>query len=142
VKVELGKTPANVRSFGLNEDLWNQLRNGNNYKFKMLPMPRGNFDFNFKEKRPRLGLEIQDTQDSSGVKIQSIVPGSPAEKAGLKKDDIITEMNGEKVKDVDNVMSEIHNAENKNDYKIKVLRNNKEMNFDVSIPRRLKTTKI
>ena len=142
-KVELGKSPANVQSFnGLNEDLLNQLGNGNNYNFRMLPMPRGNFDFNFNTDRPRLGLEIQDTEDSSGVKIQSVFPGSPSDKAGLKKDDIITEMNGEKVNDVDKVMSEIHNAKNKGEYKIKVLRDKKEMNFDVTVHLPLKKTNI
>ena len=142
-KVELGESPANVQSFnGLNEDLLNQLGNGNNYNFRMLPMPRGNFDFNFNGNHTRLGLEIQDTEDSSGVKIQSVLPGSPAEKAGLKKGDIIKEMNGEKVNDVDKVRAEIHNGGNKSDYKIKVLRDKKEMNFDVTVHRPLKKTNI
>lgn len=141
VTLELGKTPANVQSFGgLNGDLWNGLRNGNNFNFRMLPMPPGNFNFN--SERPRLGLKIQDTEDSIGVKIQSVVPGSPAGKAGLKEGDIITEINGEKVKDVDKVMSEIQNANNKSDYKIKVLRDKKEMNFEVPVHRPLKTTNI
>ena len=143
VTLELGKTPANVQSFGgLNEDLLNQFKNGDNFNFRMLPMPRGDFNFNFNDNRPRLGLQIQDTEDSNGVKIQSVVPGSPAGKAGLKEGDIITEINGEKVKDVDKVMSEIQNADNKSDYKIKVLRDKKEMNFEVSVHRPLKTTNI
>lgn len=143
VKLELGKTPANLQSFnGLNEDLLNKLQNGNNFRYKVLPMPRGNFDFNFNNDRPRLGLQIQDTQDSNGVKIQKILPGSPAEKAGLKEGDIITEMNGEKVNDVDKIQSEIRNSENKTDYKVKALRNQKEMNFDIKVHRPLKTTNI
>lgn len=143
VKVELGRSPANVQNFdGLNEELLNQLKNGNNYNFRMLPMPRGNFDFDFNGERPRLGLEIQDTQDSSGAKIQSVLPGSPADKAGLKEGDIIKEINGEKINGVDNVTSEIKNAENKSDYKIKVMRDKKEINFDVPVHRPLKTTNI
>lgn len=141
VTLELGKTPANVQSFGgLNGDLWNGLRNGNNFNFRMLPMPPGNFNFN--SEHPRLGLKIQDTEDSIGAKIQSVVPASPAGKAGLKEGDIIIEINGEKVKDVDKVMSEIQNANNKSDYKIKVLRDKKEMNFEVPVHRPLKTTNI
>jgi serine protease Do len=141
IEVELGKTPANVRNFnGWNEDLFNQFRNGNNYNFRILPMPRRNFNFN--NDRPRLGLKIQDMEDSSGVKIQNVISGSPADKAGLKEGDIIKEINGEKVTNVDKVMSEIRKPENKSDYKIKVMRDNKEMNFEVPVHRPLKTTNI
>jgi serine protease Do len=108
----------------------------------MLPMPRRNFDFNFNNDRPRLGLKIQDMEDSSGVKIQNVISGSPADKAGLKEGDIIKEINGEKVTNVDKVMSEIRKPENKSDYKIKVMRDNKEMNFEVPVHRPLKTTNI
>ena len=47
-----------------------------------------------------------------------------------------------KVTDVDKVMSTIHSAKPGNEFKIKVLRNKKEMTFDVKIPRQLKTTNI
>ncbi len=98
-----------------------------------MPMPPGNFrNFNFfNNNRSRLGLQIQDTEDSSGVKVQNVLPGSPADKAGMKEGDIITEINGEKVSGVDNVMQEIHNKNHNSDFKIKVLRDKKEMNFDV-----------
>ena len=69
-------------------------------------------------------------------------PGSAAEKAGLKEGDIITEMNGEKVSDVNNVRSEMIQAENKNDYKIKVKRDKNEKTFEVKIPKILKSIHI
>ena len=47
-----------------------------------------------------------------------------------------------KINDVDNVMSKIHSADHKNDFKIKVMRDKKEMNFDVHIPRPLRSTNI
>jgi serine protease Do len=143
VKVDLGKTPENFQSIintqGL-RNLMNRFGNGNNYQFNMPEIsPR---DFNFHNNRARLGLKIQDTPDSSGVKIQNVISGSPADKAGLQEGDIITQMNGSKVNNVNNVMSEIHNSDNKNDYKIKVLRDKNEMNFDVHILRPLRTTNI
>jgi serine protease Do len=147
VKVELGKTPSSVKQYDmqLQKNLMNGFGNGNNYNFRMLPMPPGNFknfNFNFNDNRPRLGLQIQDTQDSSGVKVQNVLSGSPADKAGIKEGDIITELNGEKVSGVDNIMSEIHNKNYKGDFKIKVLRDKKEMNFDVHIARPLRSTNI
>lgn len=147
VKVELGKTPSSVKQYDieLQKDLMNGFGNGNNYNFRMLPMPPGNFknfNFNFNNNRPRLGLQIQDTEDSSGVKVQNVLPGSPADKAGLKEGDVITEMNGEKVNDVDNVMSKIHSADNNGNFKIKALRDKKKMNFEIHIQRSLRSTNI
>ncbi|MGN6800689.1 MAG: PDZ domain-containing protein [Ginsengibacter sp.] len=51
-------------------------------------------------------------------------------------------MNGEKVTDVDKVMSTMHSAKPGNEFKIKVLRNKKEMTFNVKVPRQLKSTNI
>ena len=144
VKVELSKTPAMSNDLNMepNQDLMNGFGNGNNYHFRMMPMPPQDFNFNFNNNRPRIGLQIQDTEDSNGVKVQNVLPGSPADKAGLKEGDIITEMNGEKINDVDNVMSKIHSADHGRDFKIKVLRDKKEMNFEVHLPRDLKSTNI
>lgn len=145
VKVVLGKTPSMSNDLNMqSQDLMNAFGNGNNnFNFRMLPMPPGNFrNFNFNNNRPRLGLQIQDTEDSSGVKVLNVLPGSLADKAGLKEGDIIKEINGEKVDDVDNVMSKIHSVNHKGDFKIKVLRDKKEMNFDVHIVPRLRSTNI
>ena len=142
-KVELGKAPSMSKDFNsqLQKDLMNGFGNGN-YNFRMMPMPPQDFNFNFNNNRPHLGLQIQDTEDSSGVKVQNVLPGSPADKAGLKEGDIITEMNDEKINDVDNVMSKINSADHNRDFKIKVLRDKKEMNFEVHLPRDLKSTNI
>lgn len=147
VNVELSKARGmdSQLNIGPNQDLMNGFGNGNNFNFRMMPMPPQNFrnfNFNFSNDRPRLGLQIQDTEDSSGVKVQKVLPGSPADKAGLKEGDVITEMNGEKVKDVEKVMSQIHNSVNHGEFKVKVLRDKKEMNFDVHVPRPMKSTNI
>lgn len=141
-KVELGKAPSIEKELQLQRQLPNGFGNGRNFDFRMMPMPPGNFNYNFSPNRPKLGLQIQDTEDNIGVKVESVNPGSPADKAGLKEGDIITEMNGQKVTDVDKVMSTIQSAKPGNEFKIKVLRNKKEMTFDVKIPRQLKTTNI
>ena len=143
-EVKLGKAPLMANDFNMdrNRDLLNGQGNGNNYHFSMPLMPPQDFHFDFSNDRPRLGLQIQDTEDSSGVKVQNVLPDSPADKAGLKKGDIITEINGQKVNDVDNVMSKIHSADQARDFKIKVWRDKKEMNFKVHLPRPLKSTNI
>ncbi|HZI68527.1 MAG TPA: PDZ domain-containing protein [Hanamia sp.] len=142
IKVDLGKTPSIQKELQLQRQMPNGFGNGRNFNFRMMPMPPGNFNFNISPNRPKLGLQIQDTEDNNGVKVESVNPGSPAEKAGLKEGDIIKEMNGEKVTDVDKVMSTIHSAKPGNEFKIKVLRNKKEMTFNVKVPRQLKSTNI
>ena len=64
---------------------------------------------------------------------------SNAAKAGLQKSDIITEIDGDKINNTDEARDHLHPEEGKKTYNIKVLRDGKEMSFDVNIPRKLKT---
>ncbi len=137
VKIKLGETKESKRTFIFNDD--NNFKNRNDFNFKMQKMPKmPDFPNAFKHwnmNNVKLGVKIEDTQDNSGAKIMSIEEGSAADKAGLKKDDIITEMNGEKVANVDDVRSELMDAENKENYKLKAKRNNTEMTFELKIPK-------
>jgi serine protease Do len=137
-KVELGKTPSNVGSYPM-PDL-NDLMNGMNRQNFDFQMPQNHFRFN--SNTPKLGLKIEDTDAGNGAKILEVQPGSAADKAGLKKGDIITEMNGEKVNGVSDVRTEIMSSADKNDYKIKVKRDTNEKTFEVKIPKVLKSINI
>jgi len=44
-----------------------------------------------------LGVTYKEVEDGDGVIIQGVMPGSPADKAGLKKDDVILTMDGEAI---------------------------------------------
>lgn len=62
---------------------------------------------------------------------EDVFPGSPAEKAGLKKNDIILEINGEKITK-DNSLAEIILKYNPQDQvSLKILRNNQEKNVEI-----------
>jgi serine protease Do len=141
VTVELGKAPGFSMNYNIDSlrDMMHNFNPGNNFNFRM---PRQNFDFRFNNNQPKLGLQIQDTESGNGVKVTDVQDGSAAEKAGLKKGDVITEFNGEKVTGVNDITSKIRESENKNDFKIKATRDKKEMNFDVKIPKVLKSTSI
>lgn len=54
--------------------------------------------------------------------IASVVDGSPAERAGLKKYDIITRVNGSEEADVDDVLDAIRGARAGEEFKLTVLR--------------------
>lgn len=138
VKIELGKTPGSgPMAYNLDSlrNMMGQYFNGNNYNFSM-PQMRGN-QFYFHNNRPRLGIKIEDNKDGNGAKILDVEQGSAAEKAGLKTGDIITQMNGQKIKDANDVRSQVMQSENKEDYKIQIKRDNKNMNIEVLIPKTL-----
>ena len=93
-------------------------------------------------RQKRLGLRIQDTEDGNGVKVLGTDTDSPAEKAGLKKDDIVTEIAGKKVSNTDEAREQLMEAQEKSSYNIKAKRNGSEMSFDIKIPKKLKTANL
>ena len=136
VKIELGKTPGNgPMTYNLDslKTIMGQYFNGNSNNFTMPQIPGNQFYFN--NRKPKLGIKIEDTEDGDGAKILNIDEGSAAQKAGLKSGDIITQINGEKIKNARDVESQVMQASNKNDYKMKVKRDNKDMNIEVHIPK-------
>jgi S1-C subfamily serine protease len=56
--------------------------------------------------RAYLGVQIGDTS-GSGVYVQSVTPGGPAAKAGLKPGDVITSVNGQATATVDDLTSAV-----------------------------------
>jgi len=90
----------------------------------------------------RLGLQIQDTEEGGNVKVIDVQEGSAAEKAGLKKDDIITEIDGHKIDNTDEAREQLMPDESKTAYTIKVKRAGAEMSFNVKFPKKLKTANL
>lgn len=108
------------------------------------PGSGNNFEF-FTDSYPRqqkLGLKIQDTEDGKGAKVLDVDKDSPAEKAGLKKDDIVTEIGGKKVNNTDEVREQLHQNMEKSAYNIKATRNGSAISFDIKIPKKLKTANL
>ncbi len=93
-------------------------------------------------RQQKLGLKIQDTEEGDGVKILDTEKDSPAEKAGLEKDDIVTEIAGKKITNTDEAREQLHDNAEKSSYNIKAKRNGTVMSFDIKIPKKLKTTNL
>jgi serine protease Do len=89
--------------------------------------------------RPRLGLSIQDTEDGVGVKVLDVDEESPAQKAGIKEDDVILGIDDTDVKGTEDVLKATRAAKDKNSYKFKVKRGGSTQTIEVKIPRKLKT---
>jgi serine protease Do len=95
--------------------------------------------FYFPSMRPRLGLSIQDTDDGKGVKVLEVEEEGNAAKAGVKKDDIITHLDGAEIGSTDEAIRMIRNNKEKASFKIQVLRDGKSQTIEVKQPRKLKT---
>ncbi|MBL0181208.1 MAG: PDZ domain-containing protein [Chitinophagaceae bacterium] len=93
-------------------------------------------------RQQKLGLKIQDTEDGKGVKVLDVDKDSPADKAGLKKEDILTEIGGEKVSNTDEARDQLQENADKASYNIKATRNGNAMSFDIKIPKKLKTANL
>lgn len=83
--------------------------------------------------RPRLGVTIKPAASGEGVEILGILPGSPADRAAMRKGDIIISINGSIVKSVEEVQQAL--IRGGPDYKIIVERDNKKITFAVTIQR-------
>jgi serine protease Do len=108
------------------------------FKFTMpaMPdMPRGDF---FMFNRKKLGVRIEDAENHDGAMITKIDSGSVAEKAGLKINDVLTEINGKKVTSVSEARENISHVE-KNDFIVKAKRNGTEMTFNIRMPKKIES---
>ena len=121
------------------------------YKFKspeMDMLPRmgemGNMDFNWDFRRPKMGIKAQDAEDGKGVNVLEVTDSSAAWKAGLKKGDIILQVDGNDVNSVNQLMEQTMAVADKQKYtyKLKIQRNGVTQEVEVKITRKLKTAEL
>ena len=91
---------------------------------------------------PRLGISVQDTEDGKGVNVIEVDEDGNASKAGIKEEDIITEVDGKAVNSADEIAKLMKESKDKSSVKVKLLRKGKTENVDVKIPRKLKTANL
>ena len=64
---------------------------------------------------------------------------SPAAKAGLKEDDVITQVNGKAITSTDDLRQSVKDVKKGDTVKITYKRNNQTQTVDVKFPKELKT---
>jgi len=89
--------------------------------------------------KQKLGIKIQDTEEENGVIVIEVSKEGLGEKSGLLKDDIISEIAGEKIKNTDDARYQLREVAEKKMYNVKVMRNGKEMMIEIKNPKELKT---
>lgn len=95
--------------------------------------------WNWSGSSPKLGLSVQDTDDGNGVKVIEVDEESNAAKAGIKTDDLITEVDGKTVKTTDDMVKLIKDSKTKTSIMVKLLRKGKTQNIEVKMPKKIKT---
>lgn len=91
--------------------------------------------------KPRLGLRIQDTENSTGVTVMEVDDeDAPAAKAGLKAQDVIVEVNGVAVHNVQEVKEQIKDAKPGDAVKLQYKRNGNTQTATVQLPKKLQTS--
>jgi serine protease Do len=92
--------------------------------------------------RGSIGISFKEGLSSSvnrvygfknGVLVQQVVPGQPAEKAGLKTGDIITTIDGRSIKDGDDLVNEIASRRPGSTIRLGYLREGKQADTTVTI---------
>jgi len=102
----------------------------------------GKVDRNF-----RVGFKVQSVDDdiaryyglkkAEGVIVTEIERNSPADKAGLKVGDVITEINGEKVSSEENVVAMFQSSKTGDVMKLKVLRDDRYVDVTLKLEKRI-----
>jgi serine protease Do len=100
---------------------------------------------------PRLGIDAEDLNgqlgtffgapEGEGILVRAVSNDSPAEKAGLKAGDVITSLNGERIRSVGDLRQKLASRngdkdkdDKKQTVKLGVLRNKSEMSLNVELP--------
>ncbi|HTQ63941.1 MAG TPA: PDZ domain-containing protein [Puia sp.] len=102
------------------------------------PYPRP-YAFSWNSSGPKIGIKAQDTENGKGVKVLDVDDESPAEKAGIKEGDIITQFDGKEVNGAGQLAELARAAKTKPSVKVKLNRGGKLQDVEVKIPRKLKT---
>ena len=91
---------------------------------------------------PKIGISIEDVTEGSGAKVLEVTEGSPAAKAGIAKNDIITAVDGAAIKDVTDLQEKAATLEAGVTLTIKLNRDGKQKELTVKIPKKVKKANI
>jgi serine protease Do len=138
----LGKSESLNRVYNYRYNVPNLNMQG--YGFKQLaPMEQyHNFNFNYGDEKPKLGIRAQDTEDGKGVKVLEVGDESAAEKAGIKEGDLITSFDGKEVNSAVTLAELAKAAKDKPSVKVGLTREGKAREIEIRVPKKLKTANL
>ena len=108
-----------------------------------------NFDFNDNFNRAytfsgrvRLGIQAQDTEDGKGAKVLKVDNDSPADEAGIREGDVITEFEGKNIDDADDLASAARTVKDQSSMSVRFQRDGRTQTVEIKVPKKLKTTNL
>ena len=81
-----------------------------------------------------MGAQIESADD--GVRILDVMVDSPSHKGGLKKGDIVTEVNGANTKNMENLLTLLSFFDPNDEIEVKYLRDGKERKAKITLAKR------
>jgi serine protease Do len=94
--------------------------------------------------QPKLGIDAEDLQgelgnffgapEGEGILVRDVFPDSPAAKAGLKAGDVITSVDGDRIRSLGDLREKMLSKHEASSLKIGLLRNKSEMSVTVELP--------
>ena len=100
-------------------------------------------------KRGWLGVSVRDitpqmakaygVEGTNGTMINDVFKGDPADKAGIKRGDVVVEINGQKVKNANEFVQKVRTLAPNSVAKLQVVRKGKKMTFEVKLAERNST---
>ena len=86
---------------------------------------------------PKIGLSVEERMDGNGVEILSVTGGGAAEKAGLRKGDVVTQLGATKIDTPQTLQSAIRRQQGQ-ELTVRYQRSGKSMTGKITIPKNLK----
>jgi serine protease Do len=94
---------------------------------------RGFMGVNIQDITPELAKGLKLKEPVKGAIVTDVMPQAPAEKAGIEQGDVITQYNGQNIENVTQLRNLVAATSPGESVKVKVLRDNKEMELTVNI---------
>jgi membrane-associated protease RseP (regulator of RpoE activity) len=91
---------------------------------------------------PKIGISIEDLTEGPGAKVLEVTEGSPAAKAGIAKNDIITSVDGSSICDVATLQERAIDLKAGDTIALKLTRDGKTKEVTVKIPKKVKKANI
>ena len=81
-------------------------------------------------------MQVEEQASGKGLKVLEVKPDAPAAKSGLKTGDILDQIDGKDINNVDDMRSALEKGAS--DYRMNIRRNGKPLELKVSIPKPLR----
>lgn len=103
---------------------------------RMIEQPMREVKVEVRTQRPSLGIQVEEQATGKGLKVLEVKPDAPAAKSGLKTGDILDQIDGKDINNVDDMRSALEKGAA--DYRMNIRRNGKPLELKVSIPKPLR----